>query len=104
VVFNTLAGTDALVVEPVEARADFVPLLDEVVVVLGVELDELLDEAATTLTVVLPVIVPSDEVTVSVSDSTVLSVTWNVAMPLVNVILDGTATLVSDEVTVAVPV
>jgi hypothetical protein len=85
----------------VEASADFVVLLD-------VELVELLvvlvDEAATTVTVVLPVIELSDEVTVSVSDSAVLNVTWNVATPLVKVMLVGTVMLVSDEATVAVPV
>ena len=47
-------------------------------------------EAATTLTDPLPVIEPSRDVTVIVSVSTVLSVTWNEAMPLVNVTVAGT--------------
>jgi hypothetical protein len=84
--------------DPVAAEAGFV--FDDAVVVLVV----VLAEAATTLTVVLPLIEPSVDVTVSVSDSTVLSVTWNVATPLVNVMLVGTVTLVSDDATVAVPV
>ncbi len=81
--------------EPTTAAADFAALAEAAVELLL---------AATTLTVTSPVIVPSVDVTVSVSDSTVLSVTWNVATPLVNVTLLGTVMLVSDDVTVAVPV
>jgi hypothetical protein len=78
------------------AAADFDWLLEVVVEVLLVA-------AANTLTVTVPVSAPLDDVTVSVSDSTVLNVTWNVATPLVNVTLVGNVTLVSDEATVAVP-
>ena len=59
---------------------------------------------ATTLMVALPV---SDElllsVTVSVSCPTVAKVTWNVATPLVKVMLVGKVTVVSEQATVAVP-
>ncbi len=93
--FTVLAGDEVLEVDPTTAAADFAWLLD---------VEVLLVVAATTLTVTEPSIVPPDDVTVSVSDSTVLNVTWNVATPLVNVMLLGTVTLASDEATVAVPV
>jgi hypothetical protein len=96
-----MACDGVLEVEPTAAAADFAWLL---VVVALLDVVVLLVVAATTLTVTEPSIVPSDDVTVSVSDSTVLSVTWNVATPFANVMLLGTVTLVSDEATVAVPV
>jgi len=90
------AALDWFEVLELEAAA----LADAVVAVLVV----LLFVAATTVTDPLPVIEPSLDVTVIVSVSTVLSVTWNEAMPLVNVTVAGTVTLESEETTVAVPV
>ncbi len=87
-------------VELADARANVATLLDADPVVLVV----VLEDAATTLTVVEPVIELSDDVTVSFSDSAVLNVTWNVATPLTNVMLVGTVMLVSNEAMVAVPV
>ena len=92
--FNVLTGDEVLEVVLTTAAADFDWLL---------EVELLLAVAATTLTITEPSIVPSDDVTVSVSDSTVLKVTWNVTTPSVKVMLLGTVTLVSDEATVAVP-